>query len=664
MKNKSLDEAGPPNKKQKTSKEKLKGDKESSKSITQESKFTKSEKTEGPTYLKKAKPKKLLTKGKGNFDRSKAPQEKVEDWTEFKKKKKELKLKRKQSKDGFDIIARAKQIGEDLRRKTLKGGEEKRTQLINELHTCLKGKGHYPKFVLAHDTARLVQWLLKYSTDLVIKQISKELVPVTKEMMQSKYGIHCVKRLLKYGSSEIRSEVIDAMLGNAVKLASHALSAPVVEYAYSTWASQIQKQYLVQEFYGDLYKNSKDINLKHLRDTYKDNVTMKAATLGATKANLTRVLNKSLLDSGLVQTVLCQYISECSEDDRKEIITQIAPHIVVISNSKDGVRAAMQCIWHGSNKDKKIIIKALKEHIIDLSKHEHAHCAVITLLDCIDDTVLLHKIILGDILKNAKDLAVNEWGRKVLLWLVTPGDSSIFHPVFVNEINKGREASTCKKPLDIRRKEILGYSIKSLLELVASDVQFWLSNASLATEMIAIVKAGQAGEKELEEAFNNIVDVISNPDWKIKDNDKEILGIEHAGMHMLLKKLAKLDKNDSENKHHVFCSYLANKLDDEMLKIWLKLNRGCFLVVAIFENASEEIQSILRDKLKAHKKLLKKQDTPDCGRLPKKHVKKRCSSTKNHIHSKLTSKSNRKFTFLVCVMLKYNALHMFKSKHK
>lgn len=59
-------------------------------------------------------------------------------------------------------------------------------------------------------------------------------------------------------------------------------------------------------------------------------------------------------------------------------------------------------------------MKALKEHLVELSKHEHGHCTVIALLDSVDDTVLLHKLILTEILKNAKDLAVNEWGRKVL----------------------------------------------------------------------------------------------------------------------------------------------------------------------------------------------------------------------------------------------------------
>lgn len=179
-------------------------------------------------------------------------------------------------------------------------------------------------------------------------------------MLQSKYGIYCVKRLLKYGSNETRSQIIDAMYGHAVKLASHTVSAPVIEYAFSTWASLVQKQNLIQEFYGDLYKNSKDASVKHLRDTYKHNESLKAATLGATKANLMRILNKTLLDSGLAQSVLYQFLTECSEEDRTDLITQLAPHIVVISNSKDGARAAMQCIWHGTNKDRKVNISHFK----------------------------------------------------------------------------------------------------------------------------------------------------------------------------------------------------------------------------------------------------------------------------------------------------------------
>lgn len=142
------------------------------------SKYSKENKTDGPTNLKKAKPKSFSTNGTGKSGKSlkqNQPLEKPEDWNEFKKQKKELKLKRKQvrAKDGFDVIIKAKKLGEELRRKSLKGGEQKRLQLTNELHSIIRGKDHYAKFVLAHDTARLVQWLLKYGSDIIIQQIAK-----------------------------------------------------------------------------------------------------------------------------------------------------------------------------------------------------------------------------------------------------------------------------------------------------------------------------------------------------------------------------------------------------------------------------------------------------------------------------------------------------------
>lgn len=129
-------------------------------------------KPQKPSFEKKSKaPKPSKTEPK-KFVKG-AQTQKPEDWNEFKKKKKELRLKRRQNKPGFDVIIEAKKLGEKLRCKNLKGGPEERNILINKLHSLLKGQGHYSKFVLAHDTSRIVQWLLKYSSDFVKKQISE-----------------------------------------------------------------------------------------------------------------------------------------------------------------------------------------------------------------------------------------------------------------------------------------------------------------------------------------------------------------------------------------------------------------------------------------------------------------------------------------------------------
>lgn len=60
-------------------------------------------------------------------------------------------------------------------------------------------------------------------------------------------------------------------------------------------------------------------------------------------------------------------------------------------------------------------MKAIKEHTLELSKHEHGHTVIIALLHCIDDTVLVNKMIISEIINNALDIVKDEWGRKVMI---------------------------------------------------------------------------------------------------------------------------------------------------------------------------------------------------------------------------------------------------------
>ena len=103
--------------------------------------------------------------GKGTDD------QKPPDWVKYKKEIKEVRIKRKQKNNLYETITKAKQIGEKLRCKTLKGGKEERKQLVEELHSLLGG--NYVKFVLSHDMARVVQYLLKFGNESVRNEISK-----------------------------------------------------------------------------------------------------------------------------------------------------------------------------------------------------------------------------------------------------------------------------------------------------------------------------------------------------------------------------------------------------------------------------------------------------------------------------------------------------------
>ncbi|KAF5284397.1 hypothetical protein FQA39_LY17072 [Lamprigera yunnana] len=548
---------------------------------------------------------------------SKQPNEKP-DWNKIKQEKKDLRIKRKKTNTLFDVVMEAKKVFEIVRSKGLKRDISQRTQSINKLHYMFVGKEQYLKLVFAHDTARIVQFLFKYGHEKIRNEMANELIPICGKMIQSKYGRNCFKSMLKYGNHEIRSAAIKKLYGNAIKFTSHLVTALVFEYAYSTWATTQQKCDFVQEFFGDIYKQVKDPNIKHLRDVYKNSPNMKMAALQATKANLSRVLNKDLLDSGLIQTVLCQYLSECSPEDKVELISQLAPHIVVISNSKDGVKAAMQCIWYGNNKDRKVIMKALKEHIMDLSMHEHGHYTVIALLDAVDDTVLLNKMILTKILSDVNSLVQNEHGRKILLWLIAPADSTHFHPLLINQLAVGRDVSTSKKAVDQRRQELLNYAMFTLANEVISNTSFWVSTASIAMVTLSIIKS--APSEFLQDVLNAIAKTITNVNWSIKkdESDSEILGVEHSGLHMILKKVILHDKVFSEVQKPTFSTSLLNEISDTTVEKWLTLNRGCFLFVILYENNPKIIREQLKERVCLHLKELQENHSSGAKLLLKK----------------------------------------------
>lgn len=112
-----------------------------------------------------------------NKDRNaKTKLDKPADWIEFKKKKKEVQKKRKENRNLYDVIVQAKKIGETLRKKNLKEGADERKKLTEELHELLGGEKNYPKYVLAHDMARIVQYLLKFGSIQIRKEVAQVII--------------------------------------------------------------------------------------------------------------------------------------------------------------------------------------------------------------------------------------------------------------------------------------------------------------------------------------------------------------------------------------------------------------------------------------------------------------------------------------------------------
>ncbi|XP_033335264.2 pumilio and CPL domain-containing protein penguin [Megalopta genalis] len=524
------------------------------------------------------------------------------NWMEIKKKKKELKEKYRAKKlnNIYEITIKAKKIGEKLRRSDCTALERKK--LILNTHELLSS--HYNKVMLTHDLSRIIQWMIKFSDQKIQRDIYTEIKPSIKEMILSKYAKNCVKSIFKYGPRDVKHEIISACYGNIVKFMSHSVSAPLIELVYTKYAKNTEKAHFKQEFYGDMYKQAKDNQIKSLPDVYKTAENMKSATLTAVKGNLMRILNKKLLQFTLVQTILLEYICECSSEDRSEMIVMLKDSVVELSQTKPGSKIVVQCIWHGTNKDRKLIMKSLKGNVKTVSMSEHGYLILLALFDTVDDTILVKKIILSEVQKDLTEIALNEHGKHIILYLVARRSPRYFHPNLIKFLQQGDHNKASKKLPDTREKELRDSISNLLLETVVENIATWMSNSSIAMVTLAVLNAG-TGEK-LKLVFESIADYITDPDSKIKEvDDTEHKIVEHPGLHMMLKKLIQNDKKLRENNDTTFGEILINRLERNVIEEWIEFNRGCFLLVFLLENEVKSITNILRSKLNPIKNALK-----------------------------------------------------------
>jgi len=538
------------------------------------------------------------------------------DWLKLKKERKELRQKRRAKKLNndtvLDKIKQAKQISEKLRR--LDCTPQDQIKLTRTLHEMLKN--HYSNVIFTHDMSRIIQCMIKYCEANVRQAIFHEIKPLIVQMLQSKYAKNCIRNILKHGSRDIRNDVINAFYGNIVKLMSHIVSAPLIELTYSTWCTDVDKLYFKQEFYGDIYKQAKDKDVKSLSDVFENAKDMKTATLSAVKANLIRILNKGLVNSTLLHTILWEFFCVCSIEDRNELIVMLRSFIVMLSRTKMGAKVAVQCIWHGNNKDRKVIMKTLKGNVKTICMSEHGYIILLALFDSIDDTVIMKKIILAELQENLTDIAENVYGRHVILYLVARRDSHYFPPSIVEYLRQGDNNSISKKPADIRKKELLEAIRDPLLDAIIADTVTWLSSSAIAMVTLAVLKV-VSGEK-LETAFKSIAKLIIDVNWKIKENDREYSLIEHPGLHVMLKKLIQNDKELLKEDEPTFGRILLLHLTSEELQKWIEFNRACFLLIMLIETQPAKVVYMLLCQLKTLQENLESKQSPGKSILLKK----------------------------------------------
>ncbi|TNM92401.1 hypothetical protein fugu_019413, partial [Takifugu bimaculatus] len=416
--------------------------------------------------------------------------------------KKELKKNRQQMerKDMFEIICQAKKFlnvaaHDCVNRKDC--DTESKTKLMMELHDLIDGK--VKQMAFAHDSVRVLQCFIQFGSHeqrrVVFEELKGQQAALTASastfvwylsisvkpvllcstddiigLSKSQYGRHVVKKLLMYGNKELVATVMQCFKGQVRPMLRHATASSIIEYAYNDKAVLAQRLMLTEELYGNTFAVCKSTVCNTIEKVMEGNPDKLNGIIDEMKQILTPMAQKEqVIKHSLVHKVFLDFFMFAPDKQRTEMIESIRESVVYMAHTHDGARVAMHCLWHGTAKDRKVIIKTMKTYMVKFATGEFGHLVLLAVFDCVDDTKLVKQAVLSEILSSLDEVITNKYGKKVLLYLLSPRDPAHLLPEIIRMLQQGDGNAHSKKDAAIRRKELLDVVSPALLDYLCNN---------------------------------------------------------------------------------------------------------------------------------------------------------------------------------------------------
>ncbi|XP_028404711.1 pumilio homolog 3-like [Dendronephthya gigantea] len=512
--------------------------------------------------------------------------------------RKELKVARRKRKHNYELTMSLMKKYDGLRRKDI--SSDKKKIMVDEVLGIIAGHGH--EVVFKHDTVRVIEICIKYGSAEQRAKLFDQFKDNIAELALKKYSKFFIKKMMKYGTKEQRSHVISSFNRKVKKCIRHKEAGDIIENIYHDFANSNQRKYLMQEFYGAEYSMTKIDDARSLEEIISCDPHKKPYILRNLKETLVSLIQKSLVSHTIVHKALLDFFTNADEKMRTEMIEAVREQLVMILHTSEGAKVTMSCLWHGTPKDRKVIVKSLKGYVTKICKEEYGHLVLLALFDCVDDTVLVQKVIIAEMVTCLNDISENHHGRKVLLYLLAPRSPSYFAPKIIEQLAQGDGNKSSKKENSVRRGELLSAISPSLIKFSAENAKTLLFDKALSQLFVAIV---HNVEGDVEVVMQSVVKLATKV-LDIASDDEENHVFKSASGHFAIKQLIQLDKKRSEKgSEFLFSPLLMSRMDPESLFNTCHINRGAFVVVSLLECSVSEVREEVKESLKPYHKKLK-----------------------------------------------------------
>lgn len=463
---------------------------------------------------------------------------------------KPAKLRRREER--HEVMAQARQQWESLR--TEKPGSKRGVELVGKLLELLGGR--LLEFCWRHDGSRVVQGMILRGSQEQKKTVFEEILEgCGKEdwcrLVGDRYGRHLGLKIVKSGGRKVRDTVFqDFVRGGVGELMKGVYGAEWLDSVYQTSFNGRQRKEAGVELLfvreRKLYENIIMPKVKKLEDG--ETVTFEKAlelvgkefapmVLRNARNYLTSLMEKdSILRSALVHSALLEYltvlVNRYSDDPTlaTSFAQALAPSLVHLTHTKHGAMLSIMVIKLIAAKHRKQAVRSFKSHVRKILEDDAGHVALIALIALVDDTVLLSKQIISEILSSSalaaetaripapekqdfdyiKTICSHPYARTLVIYLLHGSDSRYFNPELYGSIWRPLGdpfPNNSKKDPNVRRSEMSKLFIPMLEKLCESEnlskLMSDVKSAPIAIGLCICTETAQAAGNGLSELFGD-----------------------------------------------------------------------------------------------------------------------------------------------------------------
>ena len=474
------------------------------------------------------------------------------------------------------LIASLVKLWEKLRSPALDGDAPARHAIVGEMLSLLGlacggaaagggggggGADAFLRMCTSHRSSRVVQSVFKHGNAEQRQRAAAALTPHAASLSHEQYGHFIVVRALDHTRGEARAGLVRALLrplSNVRALAKTSHGSAALSSAYS-YASAAQRQAMLAAFFsgaagaaaaegagvrvmeahgagGDLLVTARG-GYASVEALLRAEPGRRSALLAAATVAVRPALEKSLLDPPVVHQVLLTLLEAGGHVVLEDVRDNLCgANLLRMVHTREGARVACILVGLANARERKAIVKAARPQVGTIIRDDHGHLFLTSMLRNVDDTVLLKKQLIADILGGGDlyELLTHRAARVPLLSLVAPSSSRYITPAKrevleahaavagararggdrgTGELDDGdgdeeeeddgecdgggRAQPTSKKDPLQRRRELLGRGAASLGEAIVgvcdSHIDEMIASAHGTDVLFEVLRGGEGG---------------------------------------------------------------------------------------------------------------------------------------------------------------------------